>query len=124
MSKYNDLSRRGLIRLNNDFDLDNNNALKEYLNQRDGNYEGVRPLEQMMEELDNASEKVKIQGGVVSSAVIKRIDKVFDRMMGKLQNEVERSLAIIDEQLDDTSYPSDMDEDNEEDFFEEEEDEI
>lgn len=113
MSIYNELSRRGLIKLNNDFDITHNNELKDFLNNSTEVYEGIRPHEKMVEELDNTTEKVKIQGGVVASAVIKRVDKVFDRLMNKLQNEIDRSLAIIDEQLDDSAYPSDMDEDDE-----------
>ena len=108
MSNYNELSRRGLIKLNNDFDIEHDNELKEFLNNSDG-YEGIRPHEQMIEKLDETTEKVKIQGGVVSTAMIKRIDKVFDRIMNKLQDEVYRACSVIDEQLDDSSYPSDMD---------------
>ena len=111
MSNYNELSRRGLIKLNNEFDIAHNNELKEFLNNSIDGYEGIRPHEQMIEKLDETTEKVKIQGGVVSSAVIKRIDKVFDRMMDKLQEEVYRACAVIDEQLDDSAYPSEMDDD-------------
>lgn len=113
MSIYNDLSRRGLIKLNNDFDRENNNSLKQFLNDNRSEYEGIRPHEKMFDKLDDVHDEIAIRGGVVASAVIKRMDKVFDRMMGKIQSEVDRALAIVDEQLDDSAYPSEMDEDDE-----------
>lgn len=112
MSNYNELSRRGLIKLNNDFDTANNNALKEFLNNSEDVYEGIRPHEHMIEKLDETAERVKIQGGIVSTAVIKRMDKIFDHVMDKLSEEVNRACAIIDEQMDDSAYPSDMDDED------------
>ena len=121
MPSYNELSRRGLIKLGNDYDVANNNGLKDFLNNASGGYESVRPHEQMIEKLDEAAEKVKIQGGVVSTAMVRKVDKVFDRMMGKLQKEIDRAVALIDEQLDDSSYPSETD-DEDIDFDDEEDD--
>ena len=114
MSNYNELSRRGLIKLNNDFDIANDNALKEFLNSSSEGYEGIRPHEQMIEKMDETIDRVKIQGGIVSSALVKRMDKVFDRLMDKISDEVNRSCAIIDEQMDDSAYPSDMDDEDDE----------
>ena len=114
MSNYNELSRRGLIKLNNDFDIANDNALKEFLNSSSEGYEAIRPHEQMIEKMDETIDRVKIQGGIVSSALVKRMDKVFDRLMDKISDEVNRSCAIIDEQMDDSAYPSDMDDEDDE----------
>ena len=48
-SVYNDLSRRGLIKLCNDFDKDNGNKLASYVNNKDTNYELTRIPEKVID---------------------------------------------------------------------------
>lgn len=53
---YNDLSRRGLIKLGMDYDAENNGALLEYLTANGDKYEDIRPVEKIIERADQVSE--------------------------------------------------------------------
>lgn len=61
MSKcYEDLSRRGLIRLGHDFDSDNDGALQHYLEEHGDEYENIRPIETVIERADQIVETVSV----------------------------------------------------------------
>ena len=53
MATYKDLSRRALIQLNQDFDSENENALKHYLDDHDGEYEKERFSEKVIDKCDS-----------------------------------------------------------------------
>lgn len=89
---YNELSRRGLIKLNNDFDQENDNALKNYLDAaEDDRYEGIRIFEQVAEEFDETSMKsIETVREAISSMADSFIDKLADRLSPELdEDEVE-----------------------------------
>ena len=107
MSNYHELSRRGLIKLGEDFDLEHNNELKGYLLDHRNRYEDVRAHEVLVEKMDDAAAKAKARGGVVSDIVIKKLDKIFDKVMDKLEKEVVRLTDSIELQIDDSCVPTD-----------------
>lgn len=53
---YNDLSRRGLIKLGMDYDAENEGALLDYLTKNGDKYEDIRPVEKIIERADQVSE--------------------------------------------------------------------
>lgn len=107
MSNYHELSRRGLIKLGEDFDIENNNALKDYLLNHRDSYENIRAHEALVEKMDDAAAKAVARGGVVSDIVIKKLDKIFDKVMDKLEKDVIRLTDSIELQIDDSCVPTD-----------------
>ena len=77
---YAELSRRALIKLNNDFDKDNDDALKSYLADAleadEAAYEKVRPVEMAIEAVDNGTE--------IAESVIEDVSKLFGSLKDKL----------------------------------------
>ena len=114
MAQYNELSRRGLIKLNHDFDDTNDNALHEFLNGAQEPYEAIRPFEQIAQRVDELSGVLKDKGDTVSQSMMDRVNHVFDGVVKSLVDEVNRCEEIIDEQEDDESYPDENEEDEEE----------
>ena len=110
MAQYNELSRRGLIKLNNDFDHANNNALHEFLNGASESYEEIRPFEQIAQRADILYDTLKDRGDAISKSMLDRVDHVFDSIVESLVGEVDRCEAVLDEQEDDESYPDEEDE--------------
>lgn len=106
MSNYHELSRRGLIKLNEDFDIEHNNELKGYLIDHRDNYENIRVHEALVQKMDDAAAKAVARGGVVSDIVIKKLDKIFDRVMDKLEKDVVRLTDSIELQIDDSCVPT------------------
>ena len=56
---YEDLSRRGLIKLDHDFDKQNNGALSKYLAKHEDEYEDIRPVEKVVNCYDTAVASIK-----------------------------------------------------------------
>ena len=56
---YEDLSRRGLIKLDHDFDKQNNGALSKYLAKHEDEYEDIRPVEKVIDCCDTAVASIK-----------------------------------------------------------------
>lgn len=115
---YEELSRRGLIKLNRDYDVESNNALKEFLNNSQTVYEPIRPIEQVIDKIDKTTEAMEARGSAVSDAIMDRVNHVFDTIIGDLTSEANRCSEVIDESADDEQYPDDddnsEDDDNEE----------
>lgn len=109
MAYYDELSRRGLINLNKDFDNDNQNSLKEYLNSSETVYEPVRPIEQVIERLDEATDAVKARGGVVSDAIMSRVNDMFDGIIDSITKEINRCDDVAEESEDDDQFPDEED---------------
>ena len=102
--RYEDLSRRGLIQLNNDFDQANDAALLHYLTENDQNYEGIRPVEKAIEGADRLKGAFSGAGKVVKNVLIHQADKVVDKVLGSLagvlameQSDVEIAERAIEE---------------------------
>jgi len=113
MANYNAFSRRGLIKMNNDYDKVSNGALHNFLEDKEDNYEEVRPFEQIAERLDEVTETIQERGGMISNAMMDRVNHVFDSMIAGMTEEINRCESVMDEQSDDDSYPDDGDEDDE-----------
>ena len=77
---YGELSRRALIKLNNNFDSDNNDALKEYLcaalEADESAYEKVRPVEKAIEAMDDGTE--------IAESLIGEVGKMFGSLKDKI----------------------------------------
>lgn len=108
MSNYGELSRRGLIKLNNDFDKANENQLKNFLDSSDTEYEGIRPFEAIAERMDEVSEVVKKKSDTVSQAMMDRVNHMFDSVINSMTEEIDRCESVMDEQNDNEEYPDDV----------------
>lgn len=70
MSKnYEDLSRRGLIKLSHDFDQDNDGVLLQYLAEHGDEYENIRPVEKVVERADQLIETVSTSTKGIREAI-------------------------------------------------------
>lgn len=110
MANYNEISRRGLIKLNTDFDHANDNQLKDYFDacETDGkHYERIRPHEQIIERLDEVTGALEGRVDAVSKSMLERTNRVFDTLIDSISGEVSRCEAVLDEQEDDDAYPDD-----------------
>ena len=107
--KYDDLSRRGLIKLNNQYDNDNNNQLKEYAENIDSinPIERIRPYEEVAQKIDNLSEAMQHKGGQVSRAMLDRVNHMFDAIVESMKDEADRCDEVEQEQEDDNEFPND-----------------
>lgn len=87
MSKcYEDLSRRGLIRLGHDFDEDHGGALQHYLAEHGDEYENIRPVETVIERADQIVETVSgpmrtIKNAFMNKDCKKVVTTVFDTVV-------------------------------------------
>ena len=79
---YNMLSRRALIKLNQDFDSEHDDMLLEYLEENLNAYEKIRTCEKVICAADTASSKIK------------------ETMFGVRNNMEEQSSKLIDRALD------------------------
>lgn len=87
---YRDLSRRGLIQLNEDFDNENEGMLLDYLSKNDDKYENVRTIEQIVERCDQVKESMTTTGSSFKKALVKGIDFALDKAVDALGALVER----------------------------------
>ena len=58
MKTYEDLSRRALIQLGHEYDELNDNRLQKFLTHNEDLYEGIRPVERIIDGCDQAIETV------------------------------------------------------------------
>ena len=97
---YEDLSRRGLIQLNKDFDQDHDGELLHYLSENSDKYEGIRPIEAIIDRADQASEiigdtgrKIKTivadEGGKLLEGVIDAISDIADMITPEAEDLIE-----------------------------------
>lgn len=75
---YEDLSRRALVQLGKDYDADNNANLLGYLQENDERYEGIRPVEKVIQRTDEVKQVMNDAGITVKNVVMRQIDKVLD----------------------------------------------
>lgn len=76
--EYRNLSRRALIKLNNDYDVENQNALKTFLNEHSDEYEMIRPIEKVTEKTDELTEVVSAKFNEFKDKAMDKIDTLFD----------------------------------------------
>ena len=90
-ASYEDKSRRALIQLGKDFDAENGAQLLSYLQEHDENYEGIRPIEKVIQRTDEVKQVMQDAGVTVKSVVMRQIDKVLDCVADACKNTVKRS---------------------------------
>lgn len=112
-TNYKDLSRRGLIRLGNDYDAANDNALHNFLNDGTRTYEGIRPFEEVAARADDVVDCLKDKGDEVSKSLVNRMNNVFDSMIGAIAGETDRAETVLEEQNDGEVFSDDDDDDQE-----------
>ena len=84
---YEDLSRRALIKLDHDFDRDNDAALLRYLADAEEPYEGIRIVERATVKVDNTMENIKDVAKRIKDAYAENecfIGKVLDTVCSKI----------------------------------------
>lgn len=110
---YEDISRRGLIKLGHDFDQANDAALQRYLAENFEEYEGIRPVEKVIVRADQIGETVKEAAGklkvaasgsghIVKKIVVKEADKFLDTVIDTVintANMAETELTCMKEEL-------------------------
>ena len=84
MAKYEDLSRRGLIKLNKDFDAENDGALMHFLAENGDNYEDIRPVEAIIDRVDQAAETVSKAGYRIKSVIGKEGSNLLESVIGAI----------------------------------------
>ena len=107
---YNNISRRGLIKLNGDFDEANDGKLQEFLNGKgEGSYEEVKRYERVFEKLQGSIDTAKAVSDTVSTMAVERAEKIIDKITSSVLDEVDRIQEIFDEKKDDQAYPDNVD---------------
>lgn len=83
---YEDLSRRALMALNKDYDNDNDGKLMSYFAEVDPErqYEGIRPIESVVDRIDQITDTVKENGGALKEAAIKAAEGTLDKVINTL----------------------------------------
>lgn len=87
--QYEDLSRRALIKLNHDYDRDNDEALLKYLEEMDPteNYEKVRMTERIVATGDHIYDTITGNTGAIKAVAKTAVDGMLDKavdFVGKL----------------------------------------
>lgn len=81
---YEDLSRRALIKLGHNYDADNDGSLRTYLEEHEDSYEGVRPVERVIERTDEMRAALSESSGIIKKAALDQMDKLLDKMVNGL----------------------------------------
>lgn len=81
---YEDLSRRGLIELNKDFDVENDGALMKFLAENGDNYEDIRPIESIIDRVDQVAETVSNAGYKIKSVIGKEGGNLLESVIGAI----------------------------------------
>lgn len=90
---YNDLSRRALIKLGNDFDQEHDAELLQYLTEHGDEYEGIRPVEKIIEKADQLKETASVSGGAIKKVLAKEADRMIDAVIDSLTDTAESLLG-------------------------------
>jgi len=81
---YNDLSRRALIKLGNDFDQEHDAELLQYLTEHGDEYENIRPVEKVIEKADHLKEVAGVSTSVVKKVLANEADRMIDAVIESL----------------------------------------
>lgn len=93
---YEDLSRRGLIKLNKDFDQENDAILLQYLAEHDDEYEGIRFTEKIISKVDDVASSVKDSKNIVKKIVLKESNKFLDAVINAISGSADIAENGID----------------------------
>lgn len=84
--EYKDLSRRALIKLNNNFDKENDGILHNYLDDHQEDYEKARPVEALIEKVDDTKSAIASRSkSVVNQLLSRELDKVMNNVLEALE---------------------------------------
>lgn len=86
---YEDLSRRALIRLGKDYDQVSDAALLQYLTENSDKYEGIRPVEKVIDKVDQIKETICGSGSTIKKTFENEADKVLDSVIDTLVSTVD-----------------------------------
>lgn len=75
---YEDLSRRALIKLDHDFDAENDEALLKYLESKENEYENIRFIEKVTVKTDQLGESLKESAKKIRDACFNEADRMVD----------------------------------------------
>ena len=92
---YRDLSRRGLIRLNQNFDAANDAALLDYLTEHGDDYENIRPVEKVIERFDTVKDTLSASKQGIRNAIIKESDRIMDAVINVLETTIDTAENAI-----------------------------
>lgn len=85
---YEDLSRRALIKLNKDFDQENDAKLLEYLTENGEKYESIRPIEVVVDRLDQVVDTVSNSGIKVKDTLVRETTRVLDSFIDNMSKTI------------------------------------
>ena len=87
---YEDLSRRALIKLNHDFDEENNGKLQKYLEKRDEEnpYEGIRTIETITVKVDDIVDTVRTNKSALKQAAINATETALNKTIDAITNAI------------------------------------
>ncbi|WP_301067066.1 hypothetical protein [uncultured Duncaniella sp.] len=91
MSKYEDLSRRGLIKLGHDYDRDNDDALAKYLGEAEAAgsaYEEIRPAEAILDKADTMAQKLSDAGTSAAYSLLDRMTEKLTTFVDQLADDI------------------------------------
>lgn len=81
---YEDLSRRGLIKLNKDFDQENDAKLLQYLTEHGDKYENIRPVESVIDRVDKVAAAFSNSKSSIKRVIVRETDKLLDRVINTI----------------------------------------
>lgn len=85
---YEDLSRRALIKLSKDFDQENDTKLLEYLTENGEKYEDIRPIEVVVDRLDQVVDTVSNSGIRVKDTLVRETTRVLDSFIDNVSKTI------------------------------------
>lgn len=86
--RYEDLSRRALIRLGRDYDQISDAALLQYLSEHSDEYENIRPVEKVIDRVDQIRDTVFGSRSTIKQTFAKEADRILDSVIDALSSTV------------------------------------
>ena len=87
--RYEDLSRRALIKLGNNYDQEHDAELLQYLTEHSDEYEGIRPVEKIIEKADHIVDTASTSSSIVKKVLAAEADKMMDAVISSLTETAE-----------------------------------
>lgn len=90
---YGNYSRRGLIKMNGEYDAASDEALSKYISGKD--YEGVRTVEKMIDSADKIGESLKDTVGDTADIVTAKIMSSMDHFVDDIASSIKEAHELI-----------------------------
>lgn len=94
---YDNLSRRALIKLGKDYDQVSDAALLQYLTDHNGEYENIRPIEEVIDRVDQIRDTISGSSSIVKKTLAAEADKVLDTVIETLSKVAENTERILED---------------------------